>query len=501
MTSKEFSKPRVRCAFGRAAWLLLGLVLLCAGSAKAADVAGNAGAGAIVEEEMRSSDAQNDPVEGDIADSAPKVYDSDIEGLVEEDKLPGRTQQNVPDDVLPGADVPVEESPAGKEVPGETKQPGYGWDWETLRFRGRFGVLNFKLGGRVMLESSRLESDSQLDRAYPGFDDDETDFRSSQLALTGSFGDDIYYKIQYEFAGDNNDFRDFYVVFQGVPWLGNVRLGQGQEPNSMETLTSLKFNMFQEKSLMNSLTPQRNLGGMFYDHSEDGKYTWAAGLFYRTEIFEGNNADDGFDLAGRFTTVPVYGNGGDTILHLGLNIARRKYSNELRFRSRPETQLTNIRFVDTGDFDASETLQLGTEIAWDDGPLTLQSEFTYMKVDSSPNRDPEFYSGYVSVGYMLTGEHRPYNRTSATFGRVEPARHFAFGKSGHNGALQVAARWSMIDLEDGMISGGTQNNLTLGLNWFLNSQMRATLNYITGRADSEAEGRFHVLQARFQYEF
>jgi phosphate-selective porin OprO/OprP len=346
-----------------------------------------------------------------------------------------------------------------------------------------------------------LSSDGDLDEPFPDFDDEDSDFRSSQLTLVGSFGPEIYYKIQYEFSGADPEFKDFYFVFQDIPLLGNVRLGQGHEPNSMETLTSLKFNAFMEKSLMNALTPQRNVGGMIYDHSDDERYTWAMGMFYRTEIFEGDNAEDGYDLTGRVTAVPIYENSGETLLHLGLDFSSRKYSGDLRIRSRPETRLTDVRFVDTGDFEVDKTRQIGTEFVWDDGPLTVQSEYTLMQVDSPQFGDPDFYGGYVSVTYSLTGENRPYNRGSATFGRIEPKTHFAFGKPGHNGALQVAARYSMIDLDDALISGGKQEDLTLGLNWYLNSQMRVSFNYITGRVESLAEGRFHVFQTRIQYEF
>jgi phosphate-selective porin OprO/OprP len=83
---------------------------------------------------------------------------------------------------------------------------------------------------------------------------------------------------------------------------------------------------------------------------------------------------------------------------------------------------------------------------------------------------------YVQSGYFLTGEVRPYNKVAGVFGRVRPLHNF--GEDGGLGALEVAARYSYMDLNGLNFEGGRLNDLTVGLNWYLNQFTKLQLNYI-----------------------
>ena len=45
---------------------------------------------------------------------------------------------------------------------------------------------------------------------------------------------------------------------------------------------------------------------------------------------------------------------------------------------------------------------------------------------------------------------------------------------------QVGARYAYSDLDDGKIHGGIINEVTLGVNWFLNPNMKFQWNYDIG---------------------
>ena len=71
------------------------------------------------------------------------------------------------------------------------------------------------------------------------------------------------------------------------------------------------------------------------------------------------------------------------------------------------------------------------------------------------------YNGYYIFGsFFLTGEHRPYKTSSGAFDRVKPKNNLD-GKGGW-GALEFAARYSMLDLNDEDMNGGELSNFTLG---------------------------------------
>ena len=67
-----------------------------------------------------------------------------------------------------------------------------------------------------------------------------------------------------------------------------------------------------------------------------------------------------------------------------------------------------------------------------------------------------------------------------------------------------------IDLDDGNIRGGNEDNITLGLNWYLNPNTKLMFNYIRAPIDpdnykpalSEAEwGDLDIFQMRVQIDF
>src|SRR5262249_2488145 len=101
-----------------------------------------------------------------------------------------------------------------------------------------------------------------------------------------------------------------------------------------------------------------------------------------------------------------------------------------------------------------------------------------------------FSGGYVQVAYTLTGENRAYDRRIGTLAREYLGKRGPFtnawlvrGRNGRlNGGLgawEIAARYSYVNLNDGVganrIQGGVLNGYTLALNWYLNPN--TTLNF------------------------
>ena len=153
---------------------------------------------------------------------------------------------------------------------------------------------------------------------------------------------------------------------------------------------------------------------------------------------------------------------------------------------------------DTGDItDATGVDLVGLEFAAINGPLSVQGEWMQASVDSTAAGNPDLSSYYLFASYFLTGEHRVYKASSATFGRVRP-KHNYLGDGG-SGALELALRYSSADLADANVSGGELDNITLGLNWYLNPNTRVMLNYTA--ADLAGTGDSNIAQARFQIDF
>ena len=149
---------------------------------------------------------------------------------------------------------------------------------------------------------------------------------------------------------------------------------------------------------------------------------------------------------------------------------------------------------------------LGLELAGVYGPLHLQAEWQQTWSEQHDGKNLFFWGSYVSGGWFLTGESRPYKKSRGIWGRVEPKNPFDPG-AGKWGAFEVASRFSYLNMNDANVRGGREANVTVGLNWYLYSNVRMELNYVfanvlsTGEVLGTADGEVNAVMARAQIEF
>jgi len=91
------------------------------------------------------------------------------------------------------------------------------------------------------------------------------------------------------------------------------------------------------------------------------------------------------------------------------------------------------------------------------------------------------------------------------FSGISPRPRFSL-QNREWGSVELAARYSFIDLNDKDIKGGKEENFTLGLNWYLSPNSRFMFNYIRANVEDRAEpqiddGSADIYQARFQINF
>lgn len=142
-------------------------------------------------------------------------------------------------------------------------------------------------------------------------------------------------------------------------------------------------------------------------------------------------------------------------------------------------------FVDTDVIPTDNVNLFEADMAVTSGPFHAQSEVIYAVVNRLGGSTVGFSGFSAQAAYILTGEHRPYNRKAGVLGRVVPT--CPFGDNGF-GAWEVATRWSYLDLNDSDVRGGRLNDLTLGLNWYLNQYTKFQFNYIHAYLDSPING-------------
>lgn len=168
-------------------------------------------------------------------------------------------------------------------------------------------------------------------------------------------------------------------------------------------------------------------------------------------------------------------------------IQRTSNGQTLNVQDRPELRIDNNRLVSTGALNARSAHTYGPEFALRWRNLMLQGEYIAIGVDRQGAPGLEFSGGYAEASWVVTGEARRYQGSSAAFGNPRPARPFSLRDGGY-GAFELVARYSHIDLNDrvtrgrsasstGGVYGGVQNVYAVGLNWYPNEQLRLMLDY------------------------
>ena len=366
---------------------------------------------------------------------------------------------------------------------------------EGLRFETPDKDFTLKVGGRVMADGVWVSEDDGI-KSNVGDQQDGVEFRRTRLGVEGLMYGNVEYKMEFDFAGGDADFTDVYIAFPDFS-LGRLKIGHFKEPYGLEELTSSKYITFIER-VGSSVDPARNMGVMLSNSLYDERMTWAAGAFKITDSFGELQDDGGYAGTGRITGLPVYENDGASLLHLGAAASYRgPADNTVRLRQRPQAHQLDY-FTDTGSIPSDSAGILGLESAWVNGPLSLQGEYYYIDINRSGGSSRVDFDGYYGqVSYFLTGEHRRYKKSSGTFTRVKPYENY--GDKGGMGAWEVAARFSDVDLNDNDVTGGRLRNTAVGLNWYLNPNMRMMWNYI--HSEKENVGNAEIILMRVQVDF
>ena len=385
--------------------------------------------------------------------------------------------------------------------------------------------------GRLNLDAGTFSQDS-ANKAQVGNALNGVDIRRLRMGFEGEGFDVFFYRLDVDFVtfdastGTRPTVFDAYLDTQQLPFIGNLRVGHFREPFSLERLESTSDTPFLERStVVNALTPFRNIGLMGFDWNERESATWAYGVFNENTNEFGEDLHDrtGVSATGRATWLPWYDeeSNGRYLLHFGASYSYRKLGNhEKSFGQTPEFFLKQglartPNFVDTGKQLFSDYHVAGCEFSTVLGSFSLQGEYIFLAGEAASlkgaaktfSQNAFLQGGYLEASYWLTGENRNYNRKLGIYGPVTPHTNFFRvrtddGIQTGSGAWEIAARVSTLDLNNANITGGQITNFNVGLNWYYAVRSRVMFDYIHSFVDRKSlHGNADIFGVRFQYTF
>jgi len=374
-----------------------------------------------------------------------------------------------------------------------------------LAFKSRDNrTFQGKIGGRLLLDAALYPPDDK-DRSDIGNTPAGAEFRQVRLRTEGRIntGIETKYKLQLDFAGGEVAFKDVYIELSDIPVVGNVRAGHFKETIGLEAMNSRRFLTFMERSTVSdAFWAERNTGLSFGNSFLNDRMTWSSGTYIDVDDGGDGDIDSNGSLASRLTGLPYENLEKRQLLHLGFSVGgANAKDNSVRYRARPDSHLAP-RFIDTGTFDAHNSYLVASEVAFVWGPLSIQGEYMHQIVDTIPAGEISLSGYYVTGSYFLTGESRQYKKSTGAFDRISPFKNFSLSGSGI-GAVQLALRYSSLDLNNSVVAGGKMDTITAGLNWHLTPSTRAMFNYIYADVETNAgtDVNAHIVQGRLQVDF
>lgn len=386
---------------------------------------------------------------------------------------------------------------------------------------------SFKPRGRIHYDTGYVSAPGAFQSRNLGLN---SRVRRVRLGAEGSMPGGFGYKVEADFANSSVNFAEVFLSYTDDN-LG-VKIGNFDTLNGFEQISSSNNTSFIERAAFNdAFLNSRRLGASVAWVSDDKDVRLEGGLFAAHSI-DSSFDNDGWIGAARLVYAPEAFGGR---LHMGLNYQYRDFAsnnggvastgvntpsvNQLaRYRARPNSQLTDIRFVDTGSFAAKSDRIIGVELAGIFDSLYFAGEAQWLKADAyaagdlaagldafsggnvavTPTGDPAFFGMMAEVGYFLTGETRGYKHGEGVWNRTTVKNPVS---SGGLGAFQIAGRYEYLDLDDSALKngltnnfntgtttlaalnsrlgrGGTQTSYMLGLNWIPVDYVRFLFNYV-----------------------
>jgi phosphate-selective porin OprO and OprP len=406
------------------------------------------------------------------------------------------SQQPGPDKIPDGTQGEMLEVVKGDTLPQEWK------DKRWRLFPGRF--TTFKFGGGFLYEyagysqdkSARQQMDSIGTKLEPAFA--VRDFRvtlSGQLktkrTITWKAG------LMYDDANRAWLVRESGIMIDVPELSGKIFVGRTKEGFSMNKVMVGYAGWTMERQMAIDVIPILADGVKWLGYLPKSRIFWNVGAY--ADWFSKGQGFSTFEsqYAVRVGWLPVYSQADHAVLHVGINYRYGKPVNgEMRLSSRPEADPAP-KFIDTGKFVSNYSNHVGGEAYYQAGPFMIGSEIYWHLFNSATAHDPVFFGGEVVISYMITGETRPYNTSTAILGFV-PINRSVF--KGGPGAWEVLCRVSTLDLDGGTLKGGKFWRITPMVNWYLNKDIRLVLAYGYGVLDRyNLKGATQFFQSRIQF--
>lgn len=335
--------------------------------------------------------------------------------------------------------------------------------------------------------------------------------RRARLIIEATLFHDFAFRLMPDFGNGSTTLLDAYVEWKHWPWLA-LRAGKFKPPLGLELLQSDPDRLFVETAFPTALVPNREIGFQLGGSAMEGVFTYAVGVF--NGVPDGSSTTDfdvgdNKDVAARIFVYPFKKTDVAALRKLGLGVAGSFGDQQISSTStnlpsyRTPGQQTFFAYR-SGAFPDGERYRLAPQAYYYYGPVGLLGEYTIeeQKIGFGASSDRLRQRAWqVAASCLLTGD-------DATYSGVNPKHPFDL-KTGGWGAFEVVGRYQRFDVDNDAFPtfadparfASAATGWGVGLNWYLNRNVRTDFDYEQTQFDGAGRATEKVFFTRLQLKF
>jgi phosphate-selective porin OprO/OprP len=355
--------------------------------------------------------------------------------------------------------------------------------------------------------------------------------RRARPILSGTVYRDFDYMFVPDFGGSTVQIFDAYLVYRYSPEF-QVQAGKFKSPVGLEALQADANIQFNERSLATDLVPNRDLGLALKGDLYGGAASYTVGIFNGASDYNGTTTNqfsqNNKAVVSRVIFQPWKNSDLNALRGFGFGVGG-SYEND-NPATNATTSLTPGYTTDGQQkfftynknvFANGVHWRVSPQAYYYYGPFGLLGEYVISdqrvsndSTGGSKNVDVQNHAWEVAGSWLLTGEEASYNG-------ITPRQNFD-PRLNQWGAWQVVARYAELNVDSDVFKGSSVNTSlanpnvsadsaqawAVGLNWYLNKNIRADLSFshttfggYTGPKTGVAAQSENVLFTRIQLAF
>ena len=351
----------------------------------------------------------------------------------------------------------------------------------------------------------RVQADGAVFFGAPKYADpigNGTSIRRARFAVKGQINEDWYGEFDMDLANGLVELKDAIVRYTGIPNL-DLQVGNFKENFSIQRNTTSRYLQFMERPMVcSALTPSRHLG-INAKYAKD--WLWlSAGAFTQevagneewTNVADNNKdfgRNAGYSLTTKVVFRPLY-KLENASLHIGAAYSYRTPKVSMatgewgtyRASARNSTSINRKKYLDTNnlkDYDHNNLWTVELAGHWDGIRYEAAYVADNVRFKAKDAMPVNLYGWYAQVGYLLFGGKQRYDASGAKYTRIQPGKKW--------GDVELCFRYEFVDLNfpKANVFGGSAEAYAVGLNWWVNNNVKMQLNYQFNNNDRYANGK------------